>query len=45
MEEFSILIIEEIAGSVFKKPHKIKKRSDRNVCQRSIDLYFTQLVK
>ena len=45
MEEFSILIIEEIAGSVFKKPHKIKKSSDSNVCQRSINLYFTQLVK
>ena len=45
MEEFSILIIKEIAGSVFKKTHKIKKISDSNVCQRSINLYFTQLVK
>ena len=45
MEEFSILIIKEIAGLIFKKPCKVKKISDSNVCQRSINLYFTQLVK
>ena len=45
MEEVSILIIKEIAGLVFKKPCKIKKISNSNVSQRSINLYFTQLPK
>ena len=46
MEEVSILTIKEIAGLILKKPpHETKKISDSNVGERSIILYFMQIVK
>ena len=46
MEEVSILTIKEIAGLILKKKtHETKKISDSNVGERSIILYFMQIVK
>ena len=41
MEEVSLLIIKEIAGLILKTTRKTTKIFDSNLCQRSINLYFT----